>query len=1071
MAVSDSTDSTVTTATFLTRLIAVVALANLFVIVLLALSLRQSRIQYEDRAAISTRNLSLVLEKQLLGTLEKVDLALLSVQDEIGDRAGQGGMDGDRLEACIARQKARLPELDSLRVADAQGVVRYGTAVASSPPTSIADSEHFVLSRDDRGSILAVARPAFSEISKKWLLTLSRRIDRTDGGFAGVVYANIALEEFSRSFSRLAVGPQGSVVLRDRDLGLIARYPRLEGAAGAVGHQTVSEEFRRMIRSGRSSGTYRVRVPYDNVERTLSYRRVNGYPLYLNVGFASREYLAEWRRLAGLAAGLAALFSLITLSSSWCVYRNWKRRAGAVEDLISSREQIRILLESTAEAIYGVDLEGRCTFANPACLRLLGYDHSGKLLGRQMHELCHHSRADGSPFPVLECRISNSFKDGIGIHLDDAIFWRKDGSSFAVECWSYPQLKNHEVVGAVVTFLDITQRKGAQAALQESRQQLLDIIDFLPDATFVIDNEGRVVAWNRAIEEMSGVGKAEMLGQGDHACTVPFYGERRPHLLDLLDVDDAELERKYHHVQRKGKTLNAETFTPALYGGKGAYVWATAAPLYDVEGTRVGAIEAIRDISAHKEADATILSYREHLEELVEQRTQELMLAKEAAEVANRAKTQFMAGMSHELRTPLNAIIGFSDLALQSGLAAGQQDQLRRIRSAGTSLLAMINQILDFSRSEQGTLELERTRFRLDEVLARVIPAVQRKALAKGLQLLLVIPPDLPRQLDGDPQRLGQVLSNLLDNAVKFTALGEVELSLALAERGADAVSLRFAVRDSGVGIPPEQMAGLFESFTQGDASATRSVGGTGVGLPICRSLAALMGGGITVRSAPGEGSTFTLEARFGPVPETGVQEAQEAAPCSAFPWVDASYTLKWLPGQERLYAEVAGKFSKEQHDVVDRLAAAVREGDLPRAGRIARFVEGAAGTLGVSGILEVAAAVEQALQNGEDPSESLQRLACLFNDFAGAVAAALGDAGTPVAGSVAGNDVESMLDKLVQQTSDCDGEALGYFQSVIATLRPALPAAPWDDIERLLESYELDEAAELLRAIIKEMG
>jgi PAS domain S-box-containing protein len=510
---SNSTDATVSRATFLKRLAASVILANLFVIVLLALSLHQSRIQYEDRAVISTRNLSLVLEKQLVGTIEKVDLALLSVADEIGRQAARGGIDEHELNAYIDLQQARLPELDSLRTTDARGMVRHGRGVASSPRTSIADRDHFILPRDDLNANLVIAKPVFARISKKWSLPLARRINRPDGSFAGVVYANITLENFSRSFSRLDVGRQGSVVLRDGELGLVARYPEFKGAFGAIGQKSVSVEFKQMIQSGQTAGTYLARAPTDNIERTLSYRKISTYPLYINVGFASGDYLAQWRHLVKDAAGQAALFMTVTLLSSWLIYLNWRRGATAVEDLISSKEQIRTLLESTAEAIYGVDLQGCCTFANPACVRLLGYDRPDELLGRRLHDLCHHTHPDGTPFPIEECSIVNSFSSGKCIHVDNGLYWRKDGSRFPMECWSHPQLKNNEVVGAVVTFLDITERKRAEAELKESRQQLLDIIDFLPDATYVIDAEGKVIAWNRATEEMTGFGKAEMLGQ------------------------------------------------------------------------------------------------------------------------------------------------------------------------------------------------------------------------------------------------------------------------------------------------------------------------------------------------------------------------------------------------------------------------------------------------------------------------------------------------------------------------------------------------------------------------------
>jgi PAS domain S-box-containing protein len=150
---------------------------------------------------------------------------------------------------------------------------------------------------------------------------------------------------------------------------------------------------------------------------------------------------------------------------------------------------------------------------------------------------------------------------------------------------------------------NIRQRLRAEEALKESSQQLMDIIDFLPDPTFVLDIDKRIIAWNRAMEELTGQSKENILGQGDYAYTIPFYGERRKHLIDLLDMDDEELKSKYRNVTRKGETLYAEAFTPALYDGRGAYVWAIGAPLYNTEGKRVGAIESIRDITEKKNAE------------------------------------------------------------------------------------------------------------------------------------------------------------------------------------------------------------------------------------------------------------------------------------------------------------------------------------------------------------------------------------------------------------------------------------------------------------------------------------
>jgi PAS domain S-box-containing protein len=1053
----------VSPASFLKRLLAAVLLANLVVCALLAASLVQSRKQYQERAVVSTRNLALVLEKQLLGTIDKVDLALLTLADEVQDQLGQGGLNGKELANCLARMHTRLPELDGLRVTDPLGKVVYGLDLPPGKTASAADRDFFLRLRDETGAGLVISRPILSRITGHWTVVFARRVNRRDGSFAGVVCAGVSLQQIGNTLAKLDIGPHGLVSLRDGELALVVRYPDFRGPGGGPGEKVVSSALKEQVRSSPNAGSYLALTPYDQIRRTFSYRKISGYPLWVIVGFACDDYLAHWRNLAYYAACFAVLFLLATLVFGRLAYRSRQRGASAVEEIIAAKEQIRLLLESTAEAIYGVDLQGCCTFANHACVRLLGYGDAGELLGRQMHLLCHHSHADGTPFAVEDCRISNSFESGTGVHLDDTVFWRKDGGNFPVECWSYPQVKNGRVVGSVVTFLDITKRKKAESALEESRQQLLDIIEFLPDATFVTDCQGRVMAWNRAIEEMTGVGKAQMLGQGDRACTVPFYGERRPHLLDLLDVEDRELEQKYRQVQRRGNILNGETFAPALYGGKGAYVWATAAALYNSRGARVGAIETIRDVTAQKQAEAVIIEYRDHLEEVVAQRTGELLAAKEAAEAANRAKSLFIANMSHELRTPLNAIIGFSEPGLQAGLAAEQQQHLQKIQQAGKSLLAMINELLDFARSEQGMLQLEHREFRLDQVLAAVLPTVLQKTLDKGLNLLICLAPDLPRQLLGDPRRLGQVLAHLLDNAVKFTRQGDVELAAERVEQDGEGISIAFSVRDSGIGIQPEEMDKLFDCFTQGDASASRNFSGTGVGLTICRRLAGLMGGEIGVQTVPGEGSCFSFVVRLGLAAPGSAIDAllPQGAKESSFPWIGADPAAAGEAAQERLYLETLQRFRREQPALTEKLTAAVRAADDVPALSLARKLRGLAGTLGADGIRGAAWELEEALRQNRDACPSLERLVLELESFLQPASLA------PAIAAEGDAEIGAILQRLQSYLQEYDGEAAGYLQAVLASLRAALPSAPWDEIERLVQRYELDEASVLLRQVI----
>jgi signal transduction histidine kinase/DNA-binding response OmpR family regulator/HPt (histidine-containing phosphotransfer) domain-containing protein len=417
------------------------------------------------------------------------------------------------------------------------------------------------------------------------------------------------------------------------------------------------------------------------------------------------------------------------------------------------------------------------------------------------------------------------------------------------------------------------------SAAQESQRRTADIIDFLPDPTLVIDRDGRVIAWNRAIEEMTGVRAQEILGQGDYAYALPFYGEKRPILIDLVLLPDEEIRTRYAYLQQSGAILTGEALVPQLRGAA-AYLFATASTLRDSRGEIVGAIEIIRDITDRKHAE------------------EELRQAKAAAEAATQAKSAFLATMSHEIRTPMNAVIGMTSLLLDTPLSHEQREFAETIRTSGDALLTVINDILDFSKIEAGRIELERLPFDVRECVESALGLVAGQAAAKSLELGCWIDPQVPAGIAGDETRLRQILVNLLGNAVKFTEAGEVVVTVACDQdaetQGAGdtqvsfsasphlpvPVSLHFMVRDTGLGIPADRMDRLFQSFSQVDGSTARKFGGTGLGLAISRRLAELMGGRIWAESAgiPGQGSTFHLTLPAQPAPVLSRAELQAEA-------------------------------------------------------------------------------------------------------------------------------------------------------------------------------------------------
>jgi two-component system, sensor histidine kinase and response regulator len=402
-----------------------------------------------------------------------------------------------------------------------------------------------------------------------------------------------------------------------------------------------------------------------------------------------------------------------------------------------------------------------------------------------------------------------------------------------------------------------------RSRLQESEQRLFTILESVDAAIYLKDKEGRYLFANRRVCEVFGHPLSAIIGTRDDSYFDP-ESAARIHQNDL-------------QVLTEGKTLKTEETNFQLHTDTVATYLSVKLPLRNDAGEIYALCGISTDITEQKNAARELEVHRNHLEELVGDRTRELALAKEAAEAANIAKSAFLANMSHEIRTPLNAIIGMAHLIRGAGLSPQQASRLEKLEQAGQHLLQVLSTVLDLSKIEATRFVLEEGPVNLAAIAANVTAIVSEQAALKHLAVNVEIPPEMPA-LIGDAPRLQQALLNYASNAVKFTEAGGITLRISLFDETATSLGVRFEVEDSGIGITPEAAARLFAIFEQADNSTTRKYGGTGLGLAITRKLAQLMGGDAGVVSTPGAGSTFWFTAVLKKTPAGGATEQGDAS-------------------------------------------------------------------------------------------------------------------------------------------------------------------------------------------------
>ena len=738
---------------------------------------------------------------------EQTDRAVDSVDQMLRTLAYLVERDGSRFHMAEMVNRGLLVNELVLQVSytDAAGTM-VQSSIGAAPTVNVADREHFRVHADRKVTGLFISRPVFGRASGKWSIQMTRRIDKPDGSFGGIAVASVDPDYFKRFYSDLSLGKDGMVMLVGEDGGVRARSVATDLATADISGTPLlhfAEEA-----SGRAAMLESV---LDHVRRIYVATRVPRGPLLSIVGLSEDEVMGaiEAQRAIYLGAGV---FGSVMIFGFTLALRFLLRRQAAAE------QRLRQAIDAMADGLILYDSQDRVVLWNECYLQV--FPHLKPLL------------RSGIRFQELAQRASHNLR---GVETPEArerwIRWRLD------QMRSAPQRLQQDLPdgrtidtaerptadgGVVSVSRDITPLKESARRLAESETRFRDFAEVASDWFWETDDIYRFTYVSD---------RAEALGISTGNLST----------LDRLGLEDDSRQAEERRIRLAAGEAFHDWHVTVTRAGATYNLSLSGKPFKSPSGAFMGYRGCARDISVQIAA------------------ANALERARRAAEAANRSKSEFLANMSHEIRTPMNGVIGMTAILLETRLDTHQLRYTKAIAQSAEALLAIINDILDYSKLEAGAVALEGIPFATEALVDQVLSLMANGARAKGLELTVDYPTGPVGALVGDPTRIRQILLNLVSNAIKFSDQGTISIIVSTTPAKDGKRMLTLQVRDEGIGIPGEMQERLFDRFTQGDASTSRKYGGSGLGLAISKQLADLMGGELGVSSTPGGGSTFWL--------------------------------------------------------------------------------------------------------------------------------------------------------------------------------------------------------------------